>query len=82
MNIKKYNPTTNDFDSFAPEGIFRFFQYTELFEDSQKNLWIGTLNGGLYKYLRETKKFEFYDTKNGLAGNWINSRKTGSKTSG
>jgi ligand-binding sensor domain-containing protein/serine phosphatase RsbU (regulator of sigma subunit) len=73
MNIKKYNPETNDFDVFAPEGIFRFFQYTELFEDSQKNLWIGTNNGGLYKYIYQTKKFEFYDTKNGLAGNWISS---------
>lgn len=73
MNIKKYNPKTNDFDVFAPEGIFRFFQYTELFEDSQKNLWIGTNNGGLYKYIYKTKKFEFYDTKNGLAGNWITS---------
>ena len=71
MNIKKYNPETNDFEVFAPEGIFRFFQFTELFEDSQKNLWIGTQNGGLYKYISKTGKFEFYDTKNGLAGNWI-----------
>jgi ligand-binding sensor domain-containing protein/serine phosphatase RsbU (regulator of sigma subunit) len=73
MDIKKYNPETNDFESFAPPGIFRFFQYTELFEDSRKNLWIGTQYGGLYKYSFDTKKFEFYDTKNGLAGNWITS---------
>jgi len=72
MDIKKYNPATNDFETFAPEGIFRFFQYTELFEDSRKNLWIGTQYGGLYKYDYQTKKFEYYDTKNGLAGNWIN----------
>ncbi|MBN1413616.1 MAG: SpoIIE family protein phosphatase [Bacteroidales bacterium] len=73
LDIKKYNPTTNDFDSYAPEGMFRFFQFTVMFEDSRKNLWFGTYNGGLHKYNTQTKTFEFYDIKNGLAANWISS---------
>jgi ligand-binding sensor domain-containing protein/serine phosphatase RsbU (regulator of sigma subunit) len=71
LDIKKYNPTTNDFDSYTPEGIFRFFQFTVMFEDSRKNLWFGTYNGGLYKYNQQTKKFEFFDIKTGLAANWV-----------
>jgi ligand-binding sensor domain-containing protein/serine phosphatase RsbU (regulator of sigma subunit) len=71
LGIKEYNPSTDDFDNYAPEGIFRFFSFTAMFEDSRKNLWFGTYNGGLYKYDQVTKKFEYLDTKNGLAANWI-----------
>jgi len=71
VDIKKYNPVTNDFDSYAPEGIFRFFPFTVMFEDSRRNMWFGTYNGGLYKYDQKTHIFEYFDIKRGLASNWV-----------
>lgn len=71
LDIKKYNPQTDDFDSFAPKGIFRFFYFTVMYEDSRHNIWFGTHNGGLYKYDPKTGDFEYFDIKNGLASNWI-----------
>ncbi len=73
LDIKRYNPLTNDFDSYMPEGIFRYFPFTVMFEDSHKNTWYGTYNGGLYKHDYQTKKFTYYDIKSGLAANWITS---------
>lgn len=73
LDIKRYNPQTNDFDSYLPEGIFRYFPFTVMFEDSYKNIWYGTYNGGLYKFDHQTKKFTYFDIKNGLAANWVTS---------
>ena len=70
-DIKKYNPKTNDFDSYIPEGIFRYFPFTVMFEDSRKNMWFGTYNGGLYNYDQQTHKFQYFDIKTGLAANWV-----------
>ncbi|MBN2273046.1 MAG: SpoIIE family protein phosphatase [Bacteroidales bacterium] len=70
-DIKKYNPETDDFDSYLPDGIFRFFPFTVMFEDSRKNMWFGTYNGGLYKYNQQSKDFKYFDIKNGLAANWV-----------
>ena len=71
--IKIYEPSENTFRTYLPKGLDTYFAISVLFEDSKDNLWFGTYNGGLYKMDPGTHKFTFYDTKNGLATNWITS---------
>ncbi len=69
--LKVYQPEENTFTGFYIEGMPTFFLITCMFEDSRNNLWFGTHNGGLYHYTTDEDSFEFYDTDDGLASNWI-----------
>ncbi len=59
------------FHYYRPNGFPLFFLSTCMIEDSRGNIWIGKYNGGLYKYDTKSKKFSFYDHRDGLANNWI-----------
>lgn len=69
--IRKYMPETNSFQTYIPKGMDTYFAISILFEDSKKNLWFGTYNGGLYKHEYTSGNFSIIDTKAGLATNWI-----------
>lgn len=69
--IKIYNPETNSFSGFSPDGMPNFFNIVTMFEDSRNNLWFGTFHGGLYKYETEKDSFRVYDIRDGLSSNWI-----------
>lgn len=71
--VKVYNEKENNFDNFNIDGMPRFFQISTLFEDKDKNLWFGTVYGGLYKYIRQEKRFKVYDIRDGLSSNFITS---------
>jgi len=71
VGIRTYNKKSNTFESFTPDGMFSYFITTVMFEDSRGNLWFGTYNGGLSKLNPKEKKFIFFDTRNGLAANWV-----------
>ena len=71
--VKKYLPENNTFQTYVPKGLDTYFAISLVFEDSQKNLWFGTYNGGLYKLNNETGIFRYFDIKDGLATNWITS---------
>ncbi|MBN2213889.1 MAG: SpoIIE family protein phosphatase [Bacteroidales bacterium] len=71
LGIKKYIPVENTFQTYSPEGLDTYFAISVLFEDSKRNFWFGTYNGGLYKMDSKNGEFTFIDTKNGLAANWI-----------
>ena len=43
----------------------------EIFEDSKKNLWFGTINSGAAKY--DSKSLTYLTTENGLIGNTVTS---------
>ncbi len=73
MGIKKYDHASDRFIPFNPEGLTRYFQTTTIFEDSRGNMWFGTFNGGLYRQDKETGQMGFYDTRNGLWGNFVTS---------
>ena len=72
VGIRKYNKADNSFENFAPDGLFKFFPTSVMFEDSKGNLWFGTYNGGLSKQDR-AGNFTQTDTRHGLASNWITS---------
>jgi ligand-binding sensor domain-containing protein/serine phosphatase RsbU (regulator of sigma subunit) len=71
VGIKKYNRNENNFENYVPEGFSTFFITTIMYEDSKKNLWFGTYNGGLIKYIHSKDTFKIYDDKDGLAANWV-----------
>ena len=71
VGISKYNKEDNTFERYLPDGMFTFFSFTCMFEDSRGNLWFGTNNGGLSKLNKQTQQFDFFDTDDGLAANWI-----------
>jgi ligand-binding sensor domain-containing protein/serine phosphatase RsbU (regulator of sigma subunit) len=73
VGIRKYNKVGNSFENYAPDGLFTYFPTSIMYEDRKGNLWFGTYNGGLSKLNSKEKKFEFIDTHNGLASNWITS---------
>ena len=71
MGIKKYDHASDRFIPFNPEGLTRYFLTTTIFEDSRGNMWFGTFNGGLYRQNGETGEMGFFDTRNGLWGNFV-----------
>jgi ligand-binding sensor domain-containing protein/serine phosphatase RsbU (regulator of sigma subunit) len=56
---------------FRPYGFPSFFPSTYTFEDKDGNIWIGKFNGGLYRYIRSTEEFKFFDIRDGLVKNFI-----------
>ncbi len=71
VGIKQFMPDSNKFINYARDGFSTFFTTTCMFEDSKKNLWFGTYNGGLIKYDYGKDSFIIYDDKDGIATNWI-----------
>ncbi|MFW5877745.1 MAG: two-component regulator propeller domain-containing protein, partial [bacterium] len=69
--LKIAEPSTNSFDNFIKNGMPRYFLITCMYEDSDNNLWFGTHNGGLYKYIPEEDTSYVLDSRDGLASNWI-----------
>ena len=63
------------------EGKFEFykidklppFQITSVIQTKQKELWIGTYQGGVYRYNIQTKELVSYTQSSGLKSNWISS---------
>ncbi len=73
--IKTFNPEKKNFDNFYIKGMPRFFPITTLYEDKNRNLWFGTMHGGLYKYFSKKGNFKIYDIRDGLSSNFITSIK-------
>ena len=48
-----------------------YFPVITILEDSMQNLWVGTYNGGLYRFTDKGQKLVVYDHRDGLAKNWI-----------
>jgi serine phosphatase RsbU (regulator of sigma subunit)/streptogramin lyase len=49
-----------------------YFSSTCLLEDSKGNIWFGTYNGGIYKYLMSESRMEVIDLpKIGISSNWV-----------
>jgi len=73
VGVKYYNAKTDSF--VAMKDIYEFwpnfFSQTYVFEDREQNIWVGTYNGGLYKFSNTNEKPFVYDSRDGLAFNWI-----------
>lgn len=71
VGLKQYQPQKETFSNFQIEGMSNYFQITCMYEASNGDLWLGTYNGGLYRYTA-THEFKIYDfMRDGIASNWI-----------
>ncbi|NOZ46217.1 MAG: hypothetical protein GXO79_05480, partial [Chlorobi bacterium] len=78
--IKQYIKEQDSFEFYFLKGIPQYFQFTNIYEDTNENLWIGTYNGGLYKWNKKTNTTDIFDIRDGLSSNFIstiNSDKNG-----
>lgn len=73
VGVKYYNSKKDTFFSMLDiyEHWPTFFSQTCVFEDSKRNIWVGTYNGGLYKFNDTQNKPKVFDIRDGLAYNWI-----------
>ncbi|MCK4749177.1 MAG: hypothetical protein KAT15_19125, partial [Bacteroidales bacterium] len=70
VGVQKKSPGSAEFERFFIQGM-GYFQVTSFIEDMEGNFWFGTYNDGLYKYEEKTGVLNFYNTRNGLAHNFV-----------
>ncbi len=71
MGISVFNPEINNFENYNLPKLPRYNAIITMHEDPQGNLWFGTYNGGLFKYVPASDEMHFYDTRHGLSHIWI-----------
>ena len=70
--IKSYNlnGVTNDFEIYSPDSTGKNHLKATgvecIFFDRQKNMWLGTVGGGLAKYNKEDESFTYFTSEQGL----------------
>lgn len=73
VGIKYYNAQKDEFANFVVKDMPSYFQIISMYETSNGNLWFGTYNGGAYEFIKAENRLEIYDTRDGLAHNWVTS---------
>jgi ligand-binding sensor domain-containing protein/serine phosphatase RsbU (regulator of sigma subunit) len=80
VGLRKFNPKENKFENYRMPHMTTYFNTTCLLQDRKGNLWFGTYNGGLYKYIMSESRMEVTDLpKEGVSSNWIYCLKEDSK---
>jgi ligand-binding sensor domain-containing protein/serine phosphatase RsbU (regulator of sigma subunit) len=70
--MRRYNREEEKFDNYRMPHMTTYFNSTCLLEDSKGNIWFGTYNGGVYKYVMSESKMEIIDLiREGSASNWV-----------
>ncbi len=72
VGIRRYNKEDEKFENYRMPHMTTYFQSICLLEDSEGNIWFGTNNGGLYKYMMSESKMVYYDlVREGVRSNTI-----------
>ena len=72
VGLRKYNPVEKKFENYRMPHLTTYFNTTCLLEDRKGNMWFGTYNGGIYKYIMSESRMEVIDLpKAGIASNWV-----------
>ena len=71
IGLVKFDIKTKQFKKYGVESGLKTTNVSNLLLDKSGNIWVGTVYG-LYSFDTIKKKFEFYDTKDGLVDNYIN----------
>jgi ligand-binding sensor domain-containing protein/serine phosphatase RsbU (regulator of sigma subunit) len=72
VGLRKYNIDEKKFENYRMPHMTTYFNCTCLMEDKKGNLWFGTYNGGIYKYIMSESRMEVIDLiKAGVSSNWV-----------
>jgi ligand-binding sensor domain-containing protein/serine phosphatase RsbU (regulator of sigma subunit) len=72
VGLRRYNPEDKKFENYRMPHMTTYFSSTCMLEDREGNIWFGTYNGGIYKYIMSQSKMEIIDLpKAGISSNWI-----------
>ncbi|HLN56803.1 MAG TPA: two-component regulator propeller domain-containing protein [Bacteroidales bacterium] len=70
--MRRFNDEENKFEIFRMPHYTTYFATITLMQDSKGNLWFGTYNGGLYKYILSQSKMQVIDLiRSGMSSNWV-----------
>ncbi len=70
VGVKLYHGP-GEITNYLPEGLTTYWQITCMLEDSMGDQWFGTHNGGLYRRHHDDGSFTVYDSRDGLAHNFV-----------
>jgi ligand-binding sensor domain-containing protein/serine phosphatase RsbU (regulator of sigma subunit) len=80
VGLRRYDREGDKFENYRMPHMTTYFNSTCLLEDSKGNIWFGTYNGGIYKYIMSESRMEVIDLpKAGIASNWVTSLTEDSK---
>ena len=72
VGMRKFVPSERKFENYRMPHMTTYFNPTCLLEDSKGNIWFGTYNGGIYKYIMSESRMEIKDLiREGMSTNWI-----------
>ncbi len=72
VGMRKFVRSERKFENYRMPHMTTYFNPTCLLEDSQGNIWFGTYNGGIYKYIKSQSRMEIKDLiRKGMISNWI-----------
>ena len=72
VGLRRYNAEEKKFEIYRMPHMTTYFQSTCLKEDKEGNIWFGTYNGGIYKYIMAESRMEVIDLpKAGVPTNWV-----------
>ena len=70
VGLRKYNAEEKKFENYRMPHMTTYFSSTCLLEDRKGNIWFGTYNGGIYKYIMSESRMEVIDLpKIGISSN-------------
>lgn len=70
--LRRYYEQGKKFENFRMPHYTLYFATTCVFQDSRRNIWFGTHNGGIYKYEMSSSRMQFIDLpKAGVPSNWV-----------
>ena len=72
VGLRRFNPENKKFENYRMPHMTTYFITTCLLEDKAGNLWFGTNNGGIYKYVMGESRMVFYDLiREGFSSNLV-----------
>jgi ligand-binding sensor domain-containing protein/serine phosphatase RsbU (regulator of sigma subunit) len=72
VGLRKYNSEENKFENYRMPHMTTYFSSICMLEDRDGNIWFGTYNGGLYKYVMSESRMEVIDLpRAGIKSNWV-----------
>jgi ligand-binding sensor domain-containing protein/serine phosphatase RsbU (regulator of sigma subunit) len=72
VGMRRFVRKEKKFENYRMPHMTTYFNPICLLEDSKGNIWFGTYNGGIYKYIMSESRMEIKDLiKDGMSTNWI-----------